>query len=83
MEKKSYWWQEKKSKGHSEKYKKIECKSINAVWKQNETTTKSMNALHRFFKKAQKARFAWAKFPNIEPKFRPGIQLNRNVEIIT
>lgn len=57
--------------------------SINAVWKQNETTTKSMNALHRFFKIAQKARFAWAKFQNIQPKFRQGIQFNRNVEIIT
>ena len=34
-------------------------------------------------KKAQKARFAWAKFQNIQPKFRQGIQFNRNVEIIT
>ena len=61
----------------------MECKSINAVWKQDQTTTKSMNALHRFLKKAQKARFAWAKFQNIQPKFRQGIQFNRNVEIIT
>lgn len=44
------------------KVQKIECKSINIVWKQDETTTKSMNALHRFLKKAQKARFAWAIF---------------------
>ena len=65
------------------KVQKIECKSINIVWKQDETTTKSMNALHRFLKKAQKARFAWAKFQNIQPKFRQGIQFNRNVEIIT
>ena len=42
-----------------------------------------MNALHRFLKKPQKARFAWAKFQNIQPKFCQGIQFNRNVEIIT
>ena len=42
-----------------------------------------MNTLHCFLKKAQKARFAWAKFQNIQPKFRQGIQFNRNVEIIT
>ena len=44
------------------KVQKIECKSKNIVWKQDETTTKSMNALHRFLKKAQKERFAWAIF---------------------
>ena len=44
------------------KVQKIGCKSINIVWKQDETATKSMNALHRFLKKAQKARFAWAIF---------------------
>ena len=62
--KKSYWWQGKKSGVHCYELKvqKIECKSINIVWKQDETTTKSMNALHRFLKKAQKERFAWAIF---------------------
>lgn len=33
----------KKSKVHCKKYKKIACKSINAVWKQDETTTKCMH----------------------------------------
>ena len=32
-----------------------------------------MNALYRFSEKAQKARFIWAKFQNIQPKFRQGI----------
>ena len=34
-------------------------------------------------KKAQTARFTWARFQNIQPKFRQGIRFNRNVEIIT
>lgn len=65
------------------KVQKIECKSINVVWKQDETTTKSMNALHRFFKKSSKSKICVSDFQNIQPKFRQGIQFNRNVEIIT
>lgn len=45
--------------------------------KTDETTTKSMNALHRFLKKSSKSKIC------IQPKFRQGIQFNRNVEIIT
>lgn len=75
----------KKSKVHCKKYKKIACKSINAVWKQDETTTKCMHECTISFlrKKAQKARFIWAKFQNIQPKFRQGIQFNRNFAFIT
>lgn len=40
------------------KVQKIECKSINVVSKQDETTTKSMNALHRFLKKSSKSKIA-------------------------
>lgn len=51
--------------------------------KTDETTTKSMNALHRFLKKSSKSKICVCDFQNIQPKFRQGIQFNRNVEIIT
>ena len=65
------------------KVQKIECKSINVVWKQDEGYHKKHECTTPFLKKSSKSKICVSDFHNIQPKFRQEIQFNRNVEIIT